>query len=350
MTPVSPRRCAYAIRRVFFLFFSKIFQKISLYNECMAQLVRGIHHITAIASDPQETVNFYTKVLGLRLVKRSVNQDDVQTYHLFFGDTTGEPGMDLTFFTFQPAMPGQRGMGQVTLISLAVLEDSLSFWKERFETFNVKHEEVIERFGKPRLVFYDRDDQRLELVGISREEINKYSDNIWVTDEVGKKEAIRAFYSARLASANVALIEPTLTEILGYTAVDSDGYVQLYQLPKKQRAAFLEVDTDPQLADGFTMAGTVHHIAFEVKDEKMQLAVRDKIFELGLYPTEVIDRYYFKSVYFRTPAGILCEIATAGPGFTADEDEKSLGEKLALPPFLEDRRAEIEANLVPLTT
>lgn len=315
----------------------------------MAQLVRGIHHITAIASDPQETVHFYTKVLGLRLVKKSVNQDDVATYHLFFGDTTGEPGMDLTFFTFQPAVPGQRGMGQVTLISLAVPEDSLSFWKERLELHDVKQEEIIERFGRPRLVFYDRDDQRLELVGVSREEINTYSDTIWITKEVGEKEAIRAFYSARLASAHIALIEPTLTKILGYIAVDSDEHIQLYQLPKNQRAAFLEVDTDPELVSGFTMAGTVHHIAFEVKDEKTQLAIRDKIFQLGLYPTEVIDRYYFKSVYFRTPAGILCEIATSGPGFTADEDEKSLGQKLALPPFLERRRTEIEANLVPIT-
>lgn len=311
-------------------------------------LIAGIHHITAIATDPNVTIDFYTRVLGLRLVKKSVNQDDVATYHLFFGDRTGEPGMDLTFFTFQPAMPGLRGTGQVTTVSLAVPETALEWWIKRFDQLGVEHEGLRQDFNRSRIVFYDPDQQRLELVGINQQEMSQFSDHVWTTDEVNETVAIRYFYSAKLSVESDALIEPILQTILGYAKIDQQQNVLLYKLPHAERAAFLELEEAPSLEPGLTAAGTVHHIAFEVEDEAAQLEVRDRVLELGLHPTQVINRFYFKSVYFRTPAGILFEIATKGPGFTADEPEAELGEKLALPPFLEPRRAEIEAGLPPI--
>lgn len=310
----------------------------------MSNSVHGIHHITAIASDPIQTVNFYSKVLGLRLVKKTVNQDDTATYHLFFGDTTGEPGMDLTFFTFKPAMQGRRGAGQVTVISLAVPQDSLEFWLARFTHLKIKHEAVHESFGAQRIIFYDHDDQRLELVGVG-DELATMEGQIW-TKEISKENAIRAFYSARLTIPKPEYVEPILT-ILGYVKGSSEGNLTQYALADASRAAFLEVESDSYEL-GMGAAGTVHHIAFAVDDEKHELELRHLLIEIGLYPTEVINRYYFKSVYFRTPGGILFELATMGPGFTADEKESELGTHLSLPPFLEEQRKEIEKNLVEI--
>jgi glyoxalase family protein len=316
----------------------------------MGTLVKGIHHITAIASDPQATYDFYTGVLGLRLVKKTVNQDDVEAYHLFFGDRTGEPGMDLTFFVFQPVMKGLRGSGQVTTISLTVPTMSLPIWQKRFQTHHVKHEEVASYFGHPRLVFYDPDDQRLELVGVEDADLDTQSESLWTTSEVTKSTAIRAFYSARLTTPSLQMLEPILTQALGYEVSTQSNNLTLFHLPGQKRARYLEVEESPGSEPGITAAGTVHHIAFQVENEAEQLKVRQKINELGLFPTRLIDRYYFKSVYFRTPAGILFELATLGPGFTADEPEAELGEHLSLPPFLEDQRSEIEANLSPIKT
>ncbi|MDQ3008042.1 MAG: ring-cleaving dioxygenase [bacterium] len=310
-------------------------------------MIKGIHHITAIASDPKKTVDFYTRVLGLRLVKKSVNQDDVATYHLFFGDKTGEPGMDLTFFTFQPARPGSRGVGQVTTISFAVPSKSLVFWQERFAKMDVKAEPIREEFGQQRMVFYDHDNQRLELVELENTTKNQ-SNNIWTAAEITTAEAIISFYSARLMVEKIELVAPILEMIFGYTEQQKKNDLTVYTLENEHRASVLEVEERSLESIGQPGAGTVHHIAFRVDDEAEAVKLQSMIIKLGLYPTEVINRFYFKSVYFRSPAGILFEIATDGPGFATDETEDSLGEKLALPPFLEDRRAEIEAHLSPI--
>jgi glyoxalase family protein len=309
--------------------------------------IHGIHHITAIASDPQQTYDFYTQVLGLRLVKKSVNQDDTQTYHLFFGDKVGSPGLDLTFFTFQPAHQGHRGVGQVTTIALAVPESSLPFWLKRFAALNIKNDGLTQQFGKNLIYFYDHDNQKLALVGVDEATLPKNDSNVWTTAEISVTEAIRYFYSATLTVSSLNLIQPVL-DVFGYKRVGADGFELLYQLGDNERAAYLIVEERSQSGSGLNMAGTVHHIAFAVEDEAAELAVRQQLLAIGLYPTEVIDRFYFKSVYFRTPAGILFELATEGPGFTADEDKATLGEKLALPPFLESQRAQIEAQLVPI--
>jgi glyoxalase family protein len=308
----------------------------------------GIHHITAIGSDPQKLVDFYTEVLGLRLVKKTVNQDDVSAYHLFFGDRTGEPGMDLTFFTFPNAAPGSRGRGQATTISLAVPERSLAFWQDRFEQYEVRQESQAALFGHDRIVFYDLDDQRLELVGVPTDELVA-SPHFWTTGDVTAENAIRHFHSARLTVTNKASIEPIL-QALGYNASKTEGNVTLYRGEGSLRAAYLEVEEAPEQPMGYNAIGTVHHIAFGAADEAAQQELREQMVALGQRPTEMIDRFYFKSVYFRIPAGILFELATMGPGFTADEPEAELGQKLSLPPFLEPYRAQIEAGLVPVSS
>lgn len=310
-------------------------------------MTKGIHHITAIASNARDNVNFYTKVLGLRLVKKTVNQDDTGTYHLFFGDRHGHPGMDLTFFIFLPAAQGIRGNGLVTMISLEIPKGSLKFWQQRFKEHSVKHEEVLNRFGHARLVFFDDDNQQLELVEV---EGSKEENDVWTTDEVSKEHAIRNFHSATLSVISHASIEPILKHVFGYTYVSTEEKTHLFKTAGSMRANLLEVKEEPSAEQGFNAAGTVHHIAFRADDEKQQLEMRDKVLQLGLHPTEVINRFYFKSVYFRTPAGILFEIATDGPGFTADEKEEELGKNLSLPPFLEDQRTQIEANLTPIST
>lgn len=315
-----------------------------IYTQVNMNSVHGIHHITAISSDPQETVRFYTQVLGLRLVKKTVNQDDTSTYHLFFGDTTGEPGMDLTFFTFAPAVQGQRGSGQVSLISFAVPEASLDFWSARFTTLGVQHEDVHSSFGTKRVIFYDADDQRLELVGVG-EELDQMAGEIW-TDVIPADAAIRSFYSARLSLPQLSYVDPILM-ILGYTKGSSEGNLTQYALAESHRAVYLEVETGEHEL-GIGAAGTVHHIAFSVSDVEHERSVRAALIEIGLYPTDVINRFYFQSVYFRIPGGILFELATMGPGFTADEAEAELGTHLSLPPFLEGQRKEIEKNLVTI--
>jgi glyoxalase family protein len=309
-------------------------------------MVNGIHHITAISSDPQKTYDFYSKVLGLRLVKKTVNQDDPETYHLFFGDKYGHPGMDLTFFTFQPPRIGRRGTGLVTKISFAVPLPSLEFWKKRFHTLKVKYSaDIINK----RILFFDEDDLQLELVGVENENISE-SNYIWTTHDILTENAIRSFYSATLMVSHKSLIEPILTDAFGYKKTSVDKNFHSYQLENTNRASIIEIKENDTEDYGISGAGTVHHIAFGVKDEDEEISIRSKLVSMGLMPTQIIDRFYFKSVYFRTRAGILFELATETPGFTSDEKEEDLGQRLSLPPFLESQRKEIESKLVEINT
>lgn len=316
--------------------------------------VQGIHHITAISSNPRQTYDFYTRVLGLRLVKKSVNQDDVRTYHLFFGDSLGEPGMDLTFFTFQPAQQGRHDAGQVGVISLAIPASSMEFWEKRLQGNETVVGERTVRFGYERLEFSDADGQQYEFVGVPADELDRlaHPQDIW-TAEVSAEHAIRCFWSARLDVVEKDQIAPVL-EVLGYSLIAEQGSTQLWQVPMEgelsSRAKYMELEITPRSGRGLNAAGTVHHIAFEVPDDEALRDFQVRLFDLGLSPTPIIDRYYFHSVYFRTPAGILFELATSGPGFVADESPESLGEELALPPFLEPHRSVIESGLPPLET
>lgn len=307
-----------------------------------------IHHITAVASDPARCVQFYSHTLGLRLVKKTVNQDQTEAYHLFFGDTMGSPGMDLTFFTFPGVGAGAAGVGGVSSISFAVPAGSLQFWRARFDSIGVPHEEVAQTATGHSLTLYDPDQLQLVLVEVPDSEFDSDLGTPWETAEISTAHAIRSFHSARMRVAELGSIEPIITAILGFEPGSRMGAVQQYQIPDGTRASRLEVVADSEGSWVRPGAGTVHHIAFQVVDEAELVVKQQELLRAGLRPTTVIDRYYFKSVYVWTPAGILFELATNGPGFTADEPEATLGEALSLPPFLEPYRERIEAKLPPI--
>lgn len=313
----------------------------------MSEAVLGIHHITAIASDAQKTYDFYAGLLGLRLVKKTVNQDDVTAYHLFFGDKLGNPGMDLTFFVFQNVPQGTHGTGEVAVISLAVPEKSLDFWQKRLSQAKVKFDRA-EDFGTQRISFQDHDGQQLQLVGVPKNELHE-SGKTWTTPEVSKANAIRYFYGATFTVVTMSSIESLLKDVLGYSISQKNGKSTQFVIEANGQKSFLEVTEETRKAPGINAVGTVHHIAFRVRDELHQLTIREQVIQAGLYPTQVIDRFWFKSVYFRTPAGILFELATDGPGFAVDESVEELGETLVLPPFLEKHRSQIEAGLPSIT-
>ena len=310
-------------------------------------MTTGIHHISAIASDAQKTIDFYSGVLGLRLVKQTVNQDDPGVYHLFFGDKEGLPGMDLTFFVFLPTHQGKVNTGMVSKISFAVPNTSLGFWEKRFIAYNVNFESLTTRFARRRLVFYDPDNLQLELVEITQDDCIDDS-NVYDDNDIPKTNAIIQFFSATLLVLKKSLIEPVITSVLGYTLLQMTESITLYIARGSSRAQLLEIQETHPSEDGVNTAGTVHHIAFRTRDENEQQKFRSAIEKLGLHPTDVIDRFYFKSIYFKTHAGILFELATEGPGFIVDQSVEDLGTSLSLPPFLQPFRPQIEKHLPKL--
>jgi glyoxalase family protein len=306
-------------------------------------MLYGIHHITAIASNPKQTVGFYSGLLGLRLVKKSVNQDQVEAYHLFFGDRTGEPGMDLTFFVFSGIGQGINGVGEVSEVRLAVRQQSLLFWEKRLKQAKIEYEVFVSGIS-----FKDPNGLRLMLVGVSEEVYRAGVGEVWETESIKRSDAIGFFESAVLTVEKNGLIVPLLTEVMGYVRKDTEDDLVRYELSSSTRAGYVWVEEKTHVLESRQGAGSVHHIAFAVKDEADLKLHQQHLAEFDLRPTPVIDRYYFKSVYFRTPAGILFELATMGPGFTVDEAEDDLGQRLALPPFLEADREVIEAGLEPI--
>jgi glyoxalase family protein len=291
----------------------------------------GIHHITAIAGDPQRNLDFYTEALGLRLVKRTVNFDDPGSYHFYFGDNIGTPGTIMTFFPWPGARRGARGSGQVTTVSFAVPRNSMAFWKERLRATHVIAEEIEERFGSNALRFLDPDGLQLELVASANEERSS-------------ERAIRGFAAPTLEVRNPKKTEKLLTEILGFEFVGEENNRRRFRGSGSNASA--EIDLVSSEADfGQIAAGTVHHIAFRAADDDEQLKVREQLVAGGVNVTPVIDRQYFHSIYFREPNGILFEIATDGPGFLIDELADALGETLKLPPIYEPKRKEIERVL-----
>jgi len=302
------------------------------------ETVPGIHHVTAVAGDPRENLAFYTDVLGLRLVKRTVNFDDPTTYHLYYGDETGTPGTALTFFPFGRGNEGRPGMGQATATAFVVPEGSLGYWQDRLAERDVDVAEPRERFGETVLPLRDGDGQPLELV-------TGESDVEPWTGRVPEEYAIRGFHGVTLHSGTPESTGGVL-ETLGYERVDAEGNRVRYRAGG-ERAAVVDVRTDAGNR-GSPGAGTVHHVAFRTADGETQEAWQAHLDSRGLSVTEVKDRQYFTSIYFREPGGVLFEIATDGPGFTRDEDAAKLGSGLRLPPWLEDDRDRIEANLADI--
>lgn len=304
----------------------------------------GIHHITAIAGDPARNVDFYTRVLGLRMVKKSVNQDDPGTYHLYYGDEVGSPGTILTFFPWAHVPKGRSGVGGTHETSYRVPESAIGYWAHRLIEKGVAHEPIVKRFGEPVLQFTDPDGTRLALVGVRGAE----DEPAWTGNGVSAEHAIRGFHGVTLLLEKAERTAAVLTDVLGYTKAGSEGTVTRYVTTSPVGGV-----VDIHEAGGFLAerqgSGSIHHVAFRARDDAEQAEMRRKLVEEHrLHVTEQIDRFYFRSLYFRSPGGVLFEIATDEPGFTVDEPKDKLGEKLVLPPMLERQRDWIEANLVPL--
>lgn len=312
----------------------------------------GIHHLTAVSADIRENYRFYTQVLGMRLVKRSVNQDDVKAYHLFYADAEGSPGTDLTFFDWD--MPREeRGTHSITRTHLRVKgADALQWWAQRFQEQVVTAGPVSERDGRAVLDFEDSEGQRLTLLddgGASPD------GKTWEQSPVPPEYQIRGLGPILMSVPDIRRTDPVLTQIMNMREVRQYSHpeqpeqsIHVYEMGEGGPHAELHVAVQPGLPFAHLGAGGVHHVAFRTPDEEQYHAWSERLSSLGVRTSGEIDRYYFRSLYFREPNGILFEIATDGPGFAVDENPATLGEQVALPPFLEPRRAEIVANLKPI--
>jgi len=311
--------------------------------------VLGIHHVTAIASDPQRNADFYAGVLGLRLVKRTVNFDDPQTYHLYYGDEIGTPGSIMTFFPWPGARRGRIGSGQVAVTSFAVVPGAIGFWIERFVRHGIKYQGPAKRGvgaeAEQVISFVDPDGLMLEIVGHPAAE----SRPAWAdAPGIPREHAIHGFHGVTLWLDRATASEKILIDTLGFRPLREDGSTRRFEVGDGGPGALLDVRTVGDFGHGVGGAGTVHHVAFRVPDDEAELDVRRQLSSAGLHPTPVIDRNYFHSVYFREPGGVLFELATNPPGFAIDEPVEHLGERLMLPAQYEPHRAEIEAVLPPI--
>jgi glyoxalase family protein len=312
----------------------------------------GIHHITAITGNASQNVAFYTQVLGLRLVKKSVNQDDVSAYHLFYADEGGHPGTDLTFFDWPQAGPNRPGAGTISAIAFGVHgREALEWWAKRFDSLGVEHDGVQLRGeeGRAVLAFHDPEGQALELI----DDGGRLTGQPWKKSPVPEDKAIRGLYAVRLT---VRALEPSarfLTESLGFRQAGTYQSAQqrpvtIYEVGPGGPGAEVHLELWPEAPRGMPAIGGVHHVAFRTPNQEEHAQWQEQLARAGRQVTPVINRFYFYSIYFREPGGVLFEIATDGPGFATDEDPEHLGERLALPPFLEPYRKEIEAGLRPI--
>jgi len=307
--------------------------------------IPGLHHVTAIASDPQRNLDFYAGVLGLRFVKRTVNFDDPGTYHFYFGDARGTPGTIMTFFAWPGARRGIRGTGQVDAVALAIPQDSAGYWLERLKQEHVPAERTAARFDEQLIRFIDPDGLLIELI----ESAAPASVEHWHGSSVPAEHSIRGFHSVSAALEGYEGTAKLLTESFGYRLVNqSNNRFRFASQNETAAGRVIDLLCTPDAHPGRVAAGSVHHIAFRARDDAEQRQWREHLVSLGYNVTPVIDRVYFHSIYFREPGGILFEVATGPPGFTFDEDLGQLGESLRLPPWLESSRAQIEKVLPPI--
>ena len=304
--------------------------------------ITGLHHITAIASDPQRNLDFYVGLLGLRFVKRTVNFDDPASYHFYFGDARGTPGTILTFFPWPGARRGHRGVGQIEATAFAISPDSVGYWLDRFKEQHVTAEKTSERFGEEVIRFTDPDGLLLEL--IAADSPGKVES--WTTGPVSAEHSLRGFHSVSAALEGYERTAQLLTESFGYDLAKESGNRFRFVAPSESGPGrIVDLLCMPDSRAGHVAAGSVHHIAFRAKDDHEQLQWREHLVELGYNVTPVMDRTYFHSIYFREPGGILFEIATEPPGFTLDEPIDELGSKLRLPTWMEAARSQIDQVL-----
>jgi glyoxalase family protein len=307
----------------------------------MENKILGLHHITAIAGEAQRNYDFYTHVLGLRLVKKTVNFDDPGTYHFYYGDTVGTPGSILTFFPWEGIQKGRTGPGMATEIGYSVPSGSLDFWANRFDELNVKHQPPSESFGEQFIKFEDPDGLILKMVTPSAADNRKP----WTTKDVTENVAAKGFHSVVLTVRNVEKTAKVLTGIFGYKLLSQEGNRYRFITDAIDTANIVDIVEDANGAFAVNAGGTNHHVAFRAKNDELMMEFREKVLSAGLHITEKIDRNYFYSLYFREPSGILFEIASDNPGFATDETVEELGSHLMLPPQYEGSRKRIEEFL-----
>ncbi|WP_207533341.1 ring-cleaving dioxygenase [Desertivirga arenae] len=310
----------------------------------MEDKILGLHHITAIAGEARRNFDFYTRVLGLRLVKKTVNFDDPYTYHFYYGDKVGTPGTILTFFPWEGIQKGRRGTQQVTEIGYSVPENSLDFWLKRFEANKVSYQKVAERFGEQYLSFKDPDGLPFGLI------VPKSADarQPWETAEVGAEYSTRGFHNITVTTNKLHPTADVLTNLFGYRLLEQHVNRYRFITDTVENAAIVDVVEAPGEVIGQVAGGSVHHVAFRVDNDEVLLRFREKILNYGLQITEKIDRNYFYSLYFREPGGVLFEIATDNPGFAVDESVEELGSGLKLPEQYEAYREDISSKLAKL--
>ncbi|MBA4168579.1 MAG: VOC family protein [Chitinophagaceae bacterium] len=309
----------------------------------MNKLITGIHHITALASDAQENLNFYTGILGVRLVKKAVNFDAPEVYHFYYGDEYGTPGSILTFFPYQGLTRGRHGKGMLNTTTFSVSSASMDYWLERLKKFNVEHKDPVERFsGEAAVYFEDKDGLGLELVFNDKDNRPGFTYG-----HIPIEHSIKGFYSAEIWLEGYEKTAGLLTEQMDPVLIAEKGNRFRFAATDSP-GNYVDLLCSPDSLKGLGGGGTVHHIAFATADEKSQNEVRIKIVQRMLNPTPVLDRTYFTSIYFREPGGVLFEVATSGPGFLIDEDKGNLGEALKLPEQYEQYRKRIEKGVLPV--
>jgi catechol 2,3-dioxygenase-like lactoylglutathione lyase family enzyme len=309
----------------------------------MTPYILGLHHVTAIVGDPQENVDFYAGLLGLRLVKTTVNFDDPYTYHFYFGDKLGHPGTLITFFPWPSGRRGARGVGQVSAFAFAVPTASLDYWQERLAAAGVRFGGPERRFGSPTLSFYDPAGLLVELVA----EEGAATGEPWSDGPIPVEHTIRRIAGVTLVVPQHGPTAALLAETLGFRRVGSAGSHERYEIGADASRTVVDLVSKPDVPRGRFGVGTVHHVAWRVADDAQELAWRQALIERGYDVTPVRDRSYFRSIYFSEPGGVIFELATDGPGFAIDETPEELGSQLMLPGWLEPRRAEIAAALPP---
>jgi glyoxalase family protein len=306
----------------------------------MENTILGLHHITAIADNAKRNLDFYTKVLRVRLVKKTVNFDDPGTYHFYFGNETGTPGTILTFFPWEGIGKGTNGSGLATHIGYSVPKGSLEFWKNRFQQFNISFQEG-EIFGEKLISFNDPDGLQLQFIESSTPDDRK----VWTTDDIKDENALKGFHNITLTLKKAEPTIKVLTDIFGYDLQKQEGERYRFATDAIDTANLVDIIENDKIPAGRNAGGTNHHVAFRVKDDQVLMEFREKVMSAGLSITPKIDRDYFYSLYFREPGGVLFEIATDNPGFTVDEPLDELGQGLKLPKQYEAMRGQIEESL-----
>ena len=312
--------------------------------------LKGIHHVTAITSSAEKNYEFFTYVLGMRLVKKTVNQDDIQTYHLFFADDTGSPGTDMTFFDFPGIPKGTHGTNEIYKTGFRVPTDAaIEYWKKRFDRLNVKHSGIQDQFGKKTISFVDFDDQQYQLVS---DENNKgvASGTPWKNGPIPLEFAITGLGPLHIRIANFDYFKEMVEKVLQFKEVSQEGNLYLFEVGEGGNGAQIIAEHNDSLPQGQQGFGTVHHAAFRVEDRSVIDEWDNRLRSFGFQTSGHVDRYFFESLYARLAPNILFEFATDGPGFMGDEPYETLGEKLSLPPFLEPKRDQIEKLVRPIET